>query len=142
MTDNCCNLLTIRFHSENHLHEFVSNYLECYTGASEKKIISRGTRGIITTCYTREEPDYEWLEKTLRDYPNCWIKDEWEDYVRSVAGVWVGRWNESVRVVDQMQWNDITAEDRVLLFGWRQGAAGGERERGEGERRNDIERIE
>jgi hypothetical protein len=121
MSECCSNLLTIKFHSENHLHEFVSNYIENYAGASEKKVICRGIRGIATTCYTRAEPDFEWLEKILRDYPNCWIKNEWEDYVRNIAGVWVGRWNASGRVIDRMEWDDITAEDRTLLFGWRQG---------------------
>jgi hypothetical protein len=130
MTDNCNNYLNIKFASEKDLNNFIDDYLDHYARASNKKIISRGTRGIITTFNTKTEPDFEWLEKILRDYPNSWVKNDWEDLDRSVAGVWVGRSNgssrngclgeESARVINQMQWQDITAEDRATLFGWRQ----------------------
>jgi hypothetical protein len=135
MSNTCLNGLTIQFSSENHLRDFVSEYLDNYAGANDKKIVSRGTRGIITTCYTQAEPDFEWLEKILRDNPKCCIHNDWNDYVRNVAGVWIGRWNESNRegdpedqsefLIHQMQWKDISAEDRATLFGWRQGQAAG-----------------
>jgi hypothetical protein len=130
-TDDCYNYLQIKFASEKDLNNFIDDYLDHYSGASNKKIFSRGTRGIITTFNTRSEPDFDWLEKILRDYPNSWIKNDWEDLGRSVAGVWVGRSNgssrhgcsgeESSRVINQMQWQDISAEDRATLFGWKQG---------------------
>ncbi len=130
MTDNCNNYLNIKFASEKDLNNFIDDYLDHYARASNKRIISSGTRGIITTFNTQTEPDFEWLEKILRDYPNSWIKNDWEDLDRSVAGVWVGRSNgssrngcsgeESARVINQMQWQDISAEDRATLFGWRQ----------------------
>jgi hypothetical protein len=130
MRDNCNNYLQIKFASEKDLNNFIDDYLDHYAKASNKKIISRGTRGIITTFNTKTEPDFEWLEKILRDYPNSWVGNNWEDLDRSVAGVWIGRSNgssrngclgeESARVIQQMQWQDLSAEDRATLFGWRQ----------------------
>jgi hypothetical protein len=130
MSHYCHNSLTIKFSSENHLHDFVYDYVENYAGAREKKIVSKGTRGIITTCFTHEEPDFEWLEKILQDYRGCWIQNDWASYIQGVAGVWVGSWNESIReecpedplfqVINQMKWKDLSLEDRATLFGWRQ----------------------
>jgi hypothetical protein len=126
MQDSCNNYLTIKFSSENHLHNFVSDYLDNYSGARNKKIISSGNRGILTTFSTHSAPDFEWLEKILQDNPNCWIKNDWEDYQQNVAGVWVGSWNrcpedELIQVIYKMQWDDLSIEDRATLFGWRQG---------------------
>lgn len=124
MPNDCTNYLTIRFKTENDLHNFASDYTENYPGWN-KKIISKGTKGIITTNETAWKPDFEWLKKILEEYDDCFVKDEWFEE-GGLAGVWVGQYTSGgVRVIDEMKWLDLSIEEKAFLFGWGEGGGGG-----------------
>ena len=116
MPNHCINTLTIRFNTENQLYDFTNDYLENYEGAWDKKILKKGSRGVIVTHITGWEPDFQWLQSLLSTYSSCWIKNEWLEE-GGYAGVWVGYYNVSgMKVVDEMKWVDLSIEEREFLF--------------------------
>lgn len=115
MPNDCTNYITILFKTENHLQDFTNDYISNYQGWG-KKIIRKGTKGIVTTNITGWHPDFEWLKKILEDYDDCFVKNEWNEE-GGLAGVWVGQYDGGVRVIDEMKWRDLSIEDRAFNFG-------------------------
>jgi hypothetical protein len=116
MPNICNNYITIKFASENELQDFVNARIDSHHGW-DKKIISKGTRGIILTNKTCWQPDFNWLKNTLEHYGDCWIKNDWTEE-GGLAGVWIGQYCNGELVVNEMKWLDLGVEDRAFLFGW------------------------
>jgi hypothetical protein len=115
MPNYCNNYITIKFNSDNDLHNFEKDFLNFYE-CFEKEIRRKGTRGIVVKTVTRWKPDFEWLEKILYTYDKCWIKNDWNEE-GGIAGVWVGQYEDSgIVVINEMKWNDLCVEDMALLF--------------------------
>ena len=66
-------------------------------------IIGKKTNNFIKfRQITKWNPDYEWLERLLIDYPNCWIKNEWYDE-DVTEGIWIGNTNKENIITAQWQ---------------------------------------
>lgn len=114
MPNECTNYITFRFNSENDLHDFERDFenYECF----EKKVIRKGTRGIIVTTVTAWKPDVIWLNKILDTYHNSFVKDEWNEE-GGLAGVWIGQYSVGgVKIIDGLKWDDLCVEERALYF--------------------------
>lgn len=80
------------------------------------EMIKRGTKGIIFRLWTALNPNYEWLESLLTNYPSCWVKNEWNEE-GGYAGVWVGFTNdENEKIIKSLQWEDLCIEAKHYLF--------------------------
>lgn len=116
MPNDCHNHITIRFQTENELHDFVNDYLEHYDSAWDKRVVSKGSRGIVIHHVSAWQPDFDWLRGTLESHPKCWIKNEWIEE-SGIAGVWVGQYSVAGSpVVDEMKWIDLSIEERACSF--------------------------
>ena len=61
-------------------------------------------------------PDFEWLSNLLTKYPDCWIKNEWDEE-GGMAGVWVGFVDKNnSKIIKQMDWVDLCFEERYYWF--------------------------
>lgn len=115
MPNDCNNYITIRFKSENDLHEFEKDFLNNYE-CREKRVLRKGTRGIVVKTLTPWTPDFEWLEKILDTYSRCFVKNDWNEE-SGIAGVWIGQYSMSgVKVIEEMKWNDLSVDELALLF--------------------------
>jgi hypothetical protein len=114
MPNECNNYITILFNSENDLHEFERDFMNY--GCFEKKVIRKGSRGIIVKTVTACKPDFEWLNKILDTYINTFVRDDWNEE-SGIAGVWVGQYCvNGVKIIDGTQWDDLSVEEMALLF--------------------------
>jgi hypothetical protein len=68
--------------------------------------------GIIFQQLTSWKPQYEWLESLLTKYPNCWVKNEWNEE-GGIAGVWVGSVKNGIQ---SMSWEDLSIEAKYYIF--------------------------
>ena len=69
-------------------------------------------KGIIFQQLTAWKPQYEWLESLLTKYPNCWVKNEWNEE-GGIAGVWVGSVKNGIQ---SMCWEDLSIEAKYYIF--------------------------
>jgi hypothetical protein len=107
MPNDCVNHLTITSSSESDMKEMLESDMK-----SINVVINQtGKKGVRCTIKTAWKPDYVWLEKLMKQYPSCWIKNEWisED---GTAGVWVAYNNE----IKKMKWDDLSIEDEHYYF--------------------------
>ena len=68
--------------------------------------------GIIFQQLTAWKPQYEWLESLLTKYPNCWVKNEWNEE-GGIAGVWVGSVKNGIQSIS---WEDLSIEAKYYIF--------------------------
>jgi hypothetical protein len=115
MPNECNNYITIKFKYQNERVDFENDFLKNFKGW-DKKIIRKGTLGIVVRVITDWEPNFEWLKKILNDHPDCWIKDDWIEE-GGIAGVWIGQYGDNgIKFIDEMKWNDLCIEEMALLF--------------------------
>ena len=88
MGNDCWNKLTITCEkSADELNELITNEIqykqnEEYNESVHNehvRIIKRGNRGICVDMYTKWRPNFKWLSGLLDKYPNCWVKNEWDE---------------------------------------------------------------
>lgn len=53
------------------------------------------------SIWSKNQPDFEWLENLLIKYPSCWIKNLWQEEGGS-AGVWIGS-KDGIQKLDWIQ---------------------------------------
>lgn len=70
-----------------------------------------GARAVKFTQVTARQPDYEFLERLISNYPHCWIKNEWIEE-GGTAGVWIG----NVNGIQSLSWQDMSLEEHHALF--------------------------
>ena len=70
--------------------------------------------GILFSLTTAWTPDYEMLERIVRKYPSCWIKNAWRDE-GGFAGVWIGTMKDEVEI-KRLEWEDMSFEEENVLF--------------------------
>lgn len=109
------NYITIKFNSNNDLHNFEMDFLNSYE-CFEKEILRKGTRGIVVKTITCLKVDFEWIEKIFDTYEKCWIRIDWNEE-GGIAGVWVGHYEDcGIKVINKMKWNDLSFQEMALLF--------------------------
>lgn len=123
MPNDCWNNLTItciqnKFTIEEDAAELttlVTNELQHRLNDEPNRMKQRGRRGVICSIWSANEPDFEWLKSLLTKYPNCWIKNEWNEEGGS-AGVWVGYVKNNEPFIKELEWDDISIEGHYYLF--------------------------
>lgn len=124
MPNECLNHITITCENPSAMEELnnlVINELQhkekdTYVYHKMVEMKKRGRRGIIFDLWSPWGPDYSWLEGLLKNYPSCWVKNEWHEE-GGFAGVWVGYINNKNKmVINNLTWKDISIEGRVFLF--------------------------
>ena len=124
MPNDCWNRMTITCENREFVDELTNLVLNELKHKEGNKhvyhetvhMIQRGTRGIIFEIWSAWNPDYEWLESLLDKYPNCWVKNEWNEE-GGVAGVWVGFVNNNnEKIIKDLTWDDICIEGKACLF--------------------------
>jgi hypothetical protein len=122
MPNDCWNHITITCEDQNQLKRLVKNELQemsedkTFVYHETIEMIKRGVNGIIFRKWSPWNPNYEWLEELLTKYPECWIKNEWDEE-GGMAGVWVGFTNENgEKMIKQMTWDDLCIEAKHYLF--------------------------
>jgi len=122
MPNDCWNHMTITCEDQKQLTTLVTTELQemsedgTFVYLDTIEMIKRGINGIIFRQWSPLNPNYEWLEKMLTKYPECWIKNQWHEE-GGMAGVWVGFTNEEgEKIIKQMTWNDLCIEAKHYLF--------------------------
>jgi hypothetical protein len=119
MTNDCWNRITITCARDQltikedaaELTNLVMNELK----NKSIKMKTRGQRGIIFSLWSANEPNFEWLKSLLNKYPNCWVKNEWNEEGGS-AGVWIGSVKNNEHIIKELEWDDICIEGKFFLF--------------------------
>jgi len=120
MPNDCTNYVTITCKDEEVLNTLVRENLQFYDGDNyvykeHVKMIKRGCLGIYFNIWSAWNPDYKWLESLLEKYPDCWVKNEWQEE-GGLAGVWIGYFDENEQVIHNYCWRDLCIEERYYLF--------------------------
>jgi hypothetical protein len=115
MPNDCWNHITITCELEDKTGELQSLFVNELQNNTTVEIIKKAKRGIIFDIWSAWNPDYEWLESLLYRYPNCWVKNEWNEEAGN-AGVWVGYVVDNKPVVRHLAWEDISVEGNAFLF--------------------------
>lgn len=120
MPNECTNFITITCKDEEVLNKLVREELQIFDGNNYVykeyvKMKKRGYRGIYFIMYSAWTPDYKWLERLLEKYPDCWVKNEWQEE-GGLAGYWIGYFDENEQVIQDSCWRDLSIEERHYLF--------------------------
>ena len=125
MGNDCWNKLTITCkQSSDELNELIANEIQ-YKQNEEYdesvhnehvRVIKRGKHGICVDMYTKWMPNFKWLSGLLDKYPNCWVKNEWDEE-GGLAGVWVGFIGEdNEKQIQELRWRDLCMEEKFYYF--------------------------
>jgi len=110
MPNDCTNEFTIASHENpDQLNTLIGREFNDF--GEQMEIRRRWSHGISFKLITAWEPDFEFLERLLNNYHECWVKNEWwEEGGR--AGVWVGGtlYNGEKREIQRMEWKDMCIE--------------------------------
>jgi hypothetical protein len=114
MPNDCWNNITIASHyNPNQLQELIN------TEFKDKKIEiqQQGKHGIKLMLWSAWKPNYEWLESFVTKYPDCWIKNDWNEE-GGTAGVWIGGrlFKDDASSIKKFQWKDIPIEGENMYF--------------------------
>lgn len=113
MPNDCWNHLTITCDNPDELTDLIISEIKDHHQCSIKK---RGEKGVIMNIWSPNAPDFEWLSDLLTKYPDCWIKNEWDEE-GGMAGVWVGFVDKNNnKIIKQMDWADLCLEERYYWF--------------------------
>ena len=120
MPNECTNFITITCKDEEVLNKLVCEELQIFDGNNYVykeyvKMKKRGYLGIYFIMYSAWVPDYKWLESLLEKYPDCWVKNEWQEE-GGLAGYWIGYFDENEQVIQYNCWRDLSIEERHYLF--------------------------
>jgi hypothetical protein len=112
MPNDCWNHLTITCDNPDELTELILNEIKDH---HQSVIRKRGEKGVIMRTWSPWAPDFVWLSQLLDKYPDCWIKNEWDEE-GGMAGVWVGYVSKDEKIIKQMDWVDLCLEEKHFLF--------------------------
>jgi len=63
---------------------------------SDIKFITKKRTLLAFKLWTKNIPDFDWLENSIKKYPSLWIENKWHDEL-GLQGVWVGSSEEIKR---------------------------------------------
>lgn len=113
MPNDCWNNITITA-SESDLDALMrTEFIDVPEGAID--ILQRGQYGVMIRLWSAWIPNFIWMETLLPTYPSCWVKNEWREE-GGTAGVWVGTLVEGRRVIQSMEWKDLSVEEEMHVF--------------------------
>ncbi len=121
MPNDCWNYITITCDDSEELNNLHTNELTREEGLDYEErfyyykninIQKKCMNGLKFKQLTASKPDYKWLETLLSKYPNCWIKNEWNEEGGN-AGVWVGSTKKGIQT---MCWEDLSIEENYYIF--------------------------
>ena len=116
MPNVCSNYFTVVSGDAVELQSLVTHELTREEGAEHyfKNIIftKKCPYGIQFRQDTKWRPDFEWMQRAIVKYPNCWVKNEWIEE-GGTAGVWVGSLTNGIQ---SMTWEDLCIEAKHQIF--------------------------
>ena len=114
MPNVCYNHITITCEDVTELNKLFENELTREEGRDYKNItiVKKCCKGIQFQQLTAWKPEYEWLESLVTKYPNCWVKNEWDEE-GGLAGVWVG---SVQRGIQSVSWEDLSIDAKYHIF--------------------------
>ena len=115
MPNDCWNNLTIASHDNpTQLINLMENE---FIGKKIEKIHTQGKQGVKLLLWSAWKPDFKWLKSLVEKYPECWIKNEWNEE-GGKAGVWVGGslYKGNPSKIQSLEWDDICIEGENLYF--------------------------
>ena len=114
MPNDCWNTITITA-SELELNAILANEFKDVLPEWAFSIQRRGPYGVVLRLWNPWTPDFNWLESILVMYQSCWIKNEGREE-GGTAGVWVGSIVEGQRMIQRMEWKDLSIEEEGRVF--------------------------
>lgn len=121
MPNDCTNIITITCQNEDMLNQFIDSDIQAIEEHNTQyheviKIYKRGRFGIVFKIWSAWAPDVRWLETILENYPEFWIKNEWNEE-GGMAGVWVGYMkNDNQKEIEMLTWRDLSIEEEDYFF--------------------------
>ncbi len=114
MPNACLNHLTIICHENpSQLQELYDKNLN----NNNCNLIHKSNQGIIINIWSSWEPDFEWLDLLIKNYPECWLKNIWEEE-GGTSGIYInGKLNGKNVNKIVIDWNDICIEGKIQYFG-------------------------
>jgi hypothetical protein len=61
---------------------------------------------LVVTYEYRNMPVYEYLEALLREFPQCWMKNEFSTD-QGICGVWIGRMIDGEPALQEQAWTEL-----------------------------------
>ena len=121
MPNDCYNNITITCDDVKEINNLFENELTREEGRDYNNgfyyyknitIYKKCCKGVKFQQLTDWKPDYEWLESLLNKYPNCWVKNEWNEE-GGIAGLWVGSVKNGIQSIS---WEDLSIEAKHHIF--------------------------
>jgi hypothetical protein len=69
---------------------------------------------LVVTYEYRNMPVYEYLEALLREFPQCWMKNEFSTD-QGICGVWIGRMVGGEPVLQEQAWMELGYDE--IIYG-------------------------
>lgn len=121
MPNDCTNIITITCQNAEMLDQFIDSEIQAIEQHNTQyheviKIYKRGKLGIVFKLWSAWGPDIRWFETILENYPELWIKNEWNEE-GGMAGVWVGYMkNNNQKAIESLSWRDLSIEEEDYFF--------------------------
>ena len=115
MPDDCFNHLMIVCHDSKQITNL--HYNELNKKFVDINSIHKTELGIIVNIWTTNYPDYEWLDQLVENYPECWIKNIWENDSGTAGVFTAGKLLGEKCQRQSVQWGDLTLEGKYFYFG-------------------------
>ena len=114
MGNDCYNHFTIVSDNQDQFNAIFKNE---FTDNKNIHLIEKGNKGLYLVLLSPWKPNYKWLNKMVIDYPDCRIKNEWNND-SGTAGIWIAyREPDNIRAtIKSMQWNDLSIKDKAYYF--------------------------
>jgi hypothetical protein len=78
------------------------------------EMIRREPKFLVVTYEYRNMPVYEYLEALLREFPQCWMKNEFSTD-QGICGVWIGRMIDGEPALQEQAWTELGYDE--LIYG-------------------------
>jgi hypothetical protein len=120
MPNDCWNLYTVVGNPDD-IQRLYQNELERLTTVASPcsgcvvQILKQTDKGIRFRFWSGE-PNKEWMERMLEEYPSLWMKNYWSEE-GGYAGVIVGGMLYGTRYdIQELTWDDVVLEDEFHEF--------------------------
>lgn len=113
MPNDCWNNLTITANKDD-INEIMDIELKDIPEWAIKVGV-RGHLGVRLSLWSAWRPDIELLEELIVKYPSSWIKNSWSEEGGN-AGIWIGTSRNGEKVIQKLEWNDMSLEEEYHRF--------------------------
>lgn len=111
MPNDCVNIITVTCEDS----EEFGRVCEELRSAPDTEEVQCGDKGMMVNRWSGWRPVNPWLEGLLERHPNVWIKNEWWEE-GGQAGVWIGYRENQEKVIRELEWKDLSIEERYYFF--------------------------